>query len=53
MARSSPRRVAAALALRLEEIAHRLEVVAGMLVVFLNLDEVIRIIREETSRKRC
>ncbi len=29
---------------RLEEIEHRLEVLAGMLVVFLNLDEVIRII---------
>ncbi|MDR3407687.1 MAG: DNA topoisomerase IV subunit A [Methylovirgula sp.] len=36
---------------RLEEIAHRLEVVAGMLIVFLNLDEVIRIIREEDEPK--
>jgi topoisomerase-4 subunit A len=32
---------------RLGEIVHRLEVLAGMLVVFLNLDAVIRIIREE------
>ena len=36
---------------RLGEIAHRLEVLAGMLVVFLNLDEVIRIIREEDDAK--
>ena len=36
---------------RLGEIAHRLEVLAGMLVVFLNLDEVIRIIREEEDAK--
>ena len=36
---------------RLGEIAHRLEVVAGMLIVFLHLDEVIRIIREEDEPK--
>ena len=36
---------------RLSEIAHRLEVLAGMLVVFLNLDEVIRIIREVDDAK--
>ncbi|MBX9760423.1 MAG: DNA topoisomerase IV subunit A [Beijerinckiaceae bacterium] len=36
---------------RLQEIEHRLEVLAGMLVVFLNLDEVIRIIREEDEPK--
>ncbi|MHB8886381.1 MAG: DNA topoisomerase IV subunit A [Methylovirgula sp.] len=36
---------------RLGEIEHRLEVVAGMLIVFLNLDEVIRIIREEEEPK--
>ena len=36
---------------RLREIDHRLEVLAGMLVVFLNLDEVIRIIREEDEPK--
>ena len=36
---------------RLGEIAHRLEVLRGMLVVFLNLDEVIRIIREEDDAK--
>ena len=36
---------------RLGEIERRLEVLAGMLVVFLNLDEVIRIIREEDDPK--
>jgi topoisomerase-4 subunit A len=36
---------------RLGEIERRLEVLAGMLVVFLNLDEVIRIIREEDEPK--
>jgi topoisomerase IV subunit A len=38
---------------RLGEIDHRLEVLAGMLVVFLNLDEVIRIIREEDEPKQA
>ncbi len=32
---------------RLKDIAHRLEVLGGYLVAYLNLDEVIRIIREE------
>ncbi len=32
---------------RLEKIARRLDVLAGYMVVYLNLDEVIRIIREE------
>jgi topoisomerase-4 subunit A len=36
---------------RLAAIEHRLEVVAGMQIVFLNLDEVIRIIREEEEPK--
>jgi topoisomerase-4 subunit A len=36
---------------RLEKIAARLEVLAGLLVVFLNLDEVIRIIRTEDEPK--
>ncbi len=36
---------------RLEQIEHRLEVLAGMPVVYLNLDEVIRIIREEDEPK--
>lgn len=36
---------------RLGKIDHRLEVLAGMIVVFLNLDEVIRIIREEDEPK--
>ena len=32
---------------RLKHIAHRLEVLGGYLVAYLNLDEMIRIIREE------
>jgi len=36
---------------RLEQIAHRLEVLAGFLIAYLNLDEVIRIIREEDEPK--
>ncbi len=36
---------------RLEQIAHRLEVLDGYIVAFLNLDEVIRIIREEDDAK--
>lgn len=36
---------------RLGKIAHRLEVLAGLLVAYLNLDEVIRIIREEDDPK--
>ncbi len=36
---------------RLGQIEHRLEVVAGMQIVFLHLDEVIRIIREEDEPK--
>ncbi len=36
---------------RLGQIEHRLEVLAGMLIVFLHLDEVIRIIREEDEPK--
>ena len=36
---------------RLRQIEHRLEVLVGMLVVFLNLDEVIRIIRDEDEPK--
>ena len=37
---------------RLGKIEHRLEVLAGMIVIFLNLDEVIRIIREEDEPKQ-
>ncbi len=37
---------------RLGKIEHRLEVLAGMIVVFLNLDEVIRIIREDDEPKQ-
>ncbi|MFK8251314.1 DNA topoisomerase IV subunit A [Ancylobacter terrae] len=36
---------------RLGEIEHRLEVLGGYLVAYLNLDEVIRIIREEDEPK--
>lgn len=37
---------------RLGKIAHRLEVLEGYLIVYLNLDEVIRIIREEDHPKQ-
>ncbi|MDO8287884.1 MAG: DNA topoisomerase IV subunit A [Parvibaculum sp.] len=37
---------------RLEKIAKRLEVLEGYLVAYLNLDEVIRIIREEDEPKK-
>ena len=37
---------------RLEKIEHRLEVLGGLLVAYLNLDEVIRIIREEDDAKQ-
>ena len=36
---------------RLAQIDHRLEVLGGYLIAFLNLDEVIRIIREEDDAK--
>lgn len=36
---------------RLSAIDHRLEILAGLLIVYLNLDEVIRIIREEDDPK--
>lgn len=36
---------------RLEQIARRLEVLGGYLIAYLNLDEVIRIIREEDDSK--
>jgi topoisomerase-4 subunit A len=36
---------------RLAEIAHRLEILAGYLIAYLNLDEVIRIVREEDEPK--
>jgi len=37
---------------RLEKIEHRLEVLGGYLIAYLNLDEVIRIIREEDEPKQ-
>lgn len=36
---------------RLEKIAHRLEVLGGLLIAYLNLDEVIKLIREEDEPK--
>ena len=36
---------------RLGQIEHRLEVLGGYLIAYLNLDEVIRIIREEDDAK--
>ncbi|EDP66203.1 Type IIA topoisomerase, A subunit [alpha proteobacterium BAL199] len=36
---------------RLEKIAHRLEVLGGYLIAYLNLDEIIRIVREEDEPK--
>ncbi len=36
---------------RLDKILHRMEVLEGYLIVYLNLDEVIRIIREEDEPK--
>ncbi len=37
---------------RLEKIEHRLEVLNGLMIAYLNLDEVIRIIREEDEPKQ-
>jgi topoisomerase-4 subunit A len=37
---------------RLEQIARRLEILGGLLIAYLNLDEVIRIIREEDEPKQ-
>jgi topoisomerase-4 subunit A len=36
---------------RLQKIAHRMEILEGYLIAYLNLDEVIRIIREEDEPK--
>ncbi len=36
---------------RLDQIAHRLEILAGYLIAYLNLDEIIRIIRDEEDAK--
>ncbi|MCH9807686.1 MAG: DNA topoisomerase IV subunit A [Alphaproteobacteria bacterium] len=38
---------------RLNKIEHRLEVLDGYLIAFLNLDEVIRIVRYEDKPKEC
>ena len=52
MARPSPRRCCcAAPRHRLAAIERRLELLAGMIIVFLNLDEVIRIVREDDEPK--
>lgn len=37
---------------RLSKIEHRLEILGGLLIAYLNLDEVIRIIREEDDAKK-
>ncbi|HUT51463.1 MAG TPA: DNA topoisomerase IV subunit A [Alphaproteobacteria bacterium] len=37
---------------RLDKIAHRLEILRGYIIAYLNLDEVIRIIREEDEPKK-
>lgn len=37
---------------RLEKIAHRLHILEGLLIAYLNIDEVIRIIREEDEPKK-
>jgi topoisomerase-4 subunit A len=37
---------------RLAAIARRLEILDGYLIVYLNLDEVIRIVGRRTSRRR-
>lgn len=36
---------------RLDKVLHRIEILAGYLIVYLNIDEVIRIIREEDEPK--
>lgn len=38
---------------RKEKIEHRLEILEGYLIAYLNLDEVIRIVREEDDPKAC
>lgn len=38
---------------RLDKINHRMEILEGFLVAYLNLDKVIRIIREEDDAKAC
>ena len=38
---------------RLDAVARRLEILSGFLAVYLNLDEVIRIIREEDDARDC
>lgn len=38
---------------RLDAVERRLEILSGFLAVYLNLDEVIRIIREEDDAKAC
>ncbi|MCB9989266.1 MAG: DNA topoisomerase IV subunit A [Rhodospirillales bacterium] len=37
---------------RLEKVLHRIEILAGYLIVYLNIDEVIRIVREEDDPKQ-
>ncbi len=51
MARPPARRAVAPLAASLAQIEHRLEVLGGYLVAYLNLDKVIKIIRTEDEPK--
>ncbi len=37
---------------RLSQINHRIEILSGLLIVYLNLDEIIKIIREEDEPKK-
>lgn len=38
---------------RLDKVLHRLEILEGYMIVYLNIDEVIRIVREEDHPKQC
>ena len=40
------------LSYRLEKLEHRLHLLDGLLIAFLNIDEVVRIIREEDQPKK-
>ena len=51
LAGAPPGRAGAALQFRLQKIEHRLEVLDGYLIAYLNLDEVIRIVRFEDDPK--
>ena len=50
MARPPPGGSGPRLEIRLGKIDHRLEVLDGFLIVYLNIDKVIKIIREKDER---